>query len=68
VPEVFRLSASNMSQRFKKAATAKLRHLRIRSLRKYDWTAMFIDGKRFAEEGIMIAVGITMEGKKVIPA
>jgi len=27
---------------------------------------MFIDGKRFAEEGIMIAVGITMGGKKVM--
>ncbi len=27
---------------------------------------MFIDGKRFSEEGIVIAVGITMEGKKVI--
>ncbi len=65
-PEVFGLSPSNMSQRFKKATTAKLRHLQIRSLRKYDFTAMFIDGKRFAEEGIMIAVGITMEGKKVI--
>lgn len=37
VPEVFGLSPSNMSQRFKKATTAKLRHLQIRSLRKYDY-------------------------------
>jgi len=66
VPEVFGLSASNMSQRFKKTTTAKLRHLQIRSLRGYDFTAIFIDGKRFADEGIMIAVGITMEGKKVM--
>ena len=34
VPEVFGLSASDMPQRFKKAATAKLRHLQIRSLRR----------------------------------
>jgi putative transposase len=66
VPEVFGISPSNMSQRFKKATTAKLRHLQIRSLRGYDFTAMFIDGKRFADEGIMIAVGITIKGEKVI--
>mgnify|MGYP000594373806 CR=1 FL=1 len=34
VPEVFGLSASDMPQRFKKAATAKLRHLQIRSLKR----------------------------------
>ena len=66
VPEVFGLSASNMSQRFKKTTMAKLRHLQIRSLRGYGFTAVFIDGKRFAEEGIVIAIGITMEGKKVM--
>ena len=66
VPEVFGLSASNMSRRFKYATAAKLRLLQTRRLSSYDWTAIFIDGKRFAEEGIMIAVGITQEGKKVI--
>lgn len=60
------MSASNMSQRFKKATIAKLRHLQIRSLRGYDFTAIFIDGKRFAEDGIVIAVGITIKGEKVI--
>ena len=66
VPEVFGISSSNMSQRFKKVSTAKLRHLQIRSLKRYDFTAMFIDGKRFAEEGIVIAMGITIKGEKVI--
>lgn len=66
VPEVFGISPSSMSQRFKKATTAKLRHLQIRSLRGYDFVAIFIDGKRFADEGIVIALGITIEGKKVM--
>lgn len=65
-PEVFGISPTNMSQRFKRATTAKLRNLQIRSLRRYDFVSIFIDGKRFAEEGIVIAVGITIEGEKII--
>lgn len=66
VPEVFGISASNVSRRFKKATAAKLKYLQRRGLDKYDFVAVFIDGKRFAQEGILIAIGITMEGKKVI--
>ena len=65
-PEVFGLSASNMSKRFKIATAAKLRKLMTRSLNQCDFIAIFIDGKRFSEEGIVISVGITAEGKKVI--
>ena len=65
VPEVFGLSASNMSRRFKYATASKLRLLQTRSLRKYDFAAIFTDGKRFAEEGIVIFLGITIEGKKL---
>ena len=28
--------------------------------------AIFVDGKRFADDGLMIALGITIEGKKII--
>ena len=66
VPEVFGLSASNMSKRFKIATAAKLRHLMRRSLSQYDFVVIFIDGKRFAEEGIVVSMGITLEGEKVI--
>ena len=66
VPEVFGLSASNMSKRFKVAAAARLRRLMTRDLSRYDFVVMFIDGKRFADEGIVIAVGITIEGEKVM--
>ena len=66
VPEVFGLSASNMSKRFKIATAAKLRYLMTRSLSRYDFVAIFIDGKRFAEEGIVVSMGITVEGEKVI--
>jgi len=66
VPEVFGLSASNMSKRFKVATAARLRQLMTRGLSRYDFVAIFIDGKRFSEEGIVISVGITVDGEKVM--
>ncbi len=66
MPEVFGINASSLSQHFKKGSSARLRYLQNRRLDKYDFVAIFIDGKRFAEEGIVLALGITIEGKKVI--
>lgn len=66
VPEVFGLSASNMSRRFKISTAAKLKRLMTRDLGSYDFAVMLIDGKRFAEEGIVVAIGITTDGKKII--
>jgi len=66
VPEVFGLSASNMSKRFKAATAGKLRRLMSRDLSQYDLAAVFIDGKRFSEEGIVISVGITLTGEKIM--
>lgn len=66
VPEVFGISASNLSRRFKYASAAKLKQLQERQLEKYDFVAIVIDGKRFAEDGLMIALGITIEGTKIV--
>jgi len=65
-PEVFGISASNLSRRFKSATMAKLRQLKERRLDRYDVVAVFVDGKRFSDEGLMIALGVTLEGKKII--
>lgn len=66
VPEVFGISASNLSRRFKYASAAKLRQLQERRLEKYDFVAIIIDGKRFADDGLMVALGITLEGSKIV--
>jgi len=66
VPEVFGISASNLSRRFKYASSAKLKQLQERRLDKYDFVAIVIDGKRFAENGLVIALGITLEGTKIV--
>lgn len=64
--EVFGVSASSVSKKFKKVTGRKLRHLQSRNLAGYDFMCLFVDGKRFAEDGIMVALGITADGKKVI--
>lgn len=66
VPEVFGLSASNMSKRFKNLAEESLKELNTRSFSMYDFICIFIDGKRYAEDGILVALGVTIEGIKVI--
>ena len=66
VPEVFGISASNLSRRFKKSTLAQLRALKKRSLSGYDFVCILIDGKRYAEDGLLVVLGITIDGTKVI--
>jgi putative transposase len=63
-PESFGLSASTVSRRFIAASAARLRELRERRLEGMGIVAVFLDGKVFAEETIVLAVGITIEGEK----
>jgi len=65
-PEVFGISASNLSLKFRRWSAAHLKRLMSRSLEGYDLVAMFIDGKAFAKDGLVIALGVTLTGEKVI--
>lgn len=66
VPEVFGLSASNLSKRFRKATEENLKELNTRSLAIYDFICIFIDSKRYAKDGLLVALGVTIEGYKII--
>jgi transposase-like protein len=66
VPEVFGISPSNLSRRFKKNTIAQLRQLKTRSLKGYNFVCVIIDGKRYAEDGLLVALGVTLDGTKVI--
>ena len=56
-----------MSQRYVKGTAPKLAKAQQRSLEGYDLAALFLDGKSFADEQILIALGVTVEGRKVPP-
>ncbi len=63
--EAFGISPSNLSKRFKRCSADKLKELQERSLKRYDIVAVFIDAKRYADDGLMVSVGVTMDGHKV---
>jgi transposase-like protein len=65
VAETFGLSASSLSRRFKRASAKKLQELSERDLGKYDVVGLFLDGKTFGDDEIVIALGVTMKGEKV---
>ena len=65
VPESFGLSSSSVSRRYVKATARKLAQFQERSLEEYDLVALFLDGKSFADEQIIIALGVTVEGHKI---
>jgi len=66
VPEAFGLSRSTISRRNIRASARKLQALMSRRLNQDDFVALFVDGKSFSEDGIILVVGITIEGEKRI--
>lgn len=66
VPEVFGVSSSTVSRRFVRASARKLQALLERDLSRYDLVAVFLDGKAFGDDEMVIAVGVTLSGEKVL--
>jgi transposase-like protein len=66
IPETFGLSASTLSRRFIQSSAKQLEKLMERDLSGQDFVALFMDGKTFAEDEMVIALGVTLTGKKVI--
>ena len=48
-----------------KGSARKLAEFQERSLEGYDLVALFLDGKSFADEEIIIALGVTLDGQKI---
>src|SRR2546425_3481736 len=65
VPAAFGLSRATVSRRFIQASARQLATLQERRLDDQQWIAVFLDGKRFAEDTLLIAVGVTVTGQKI---
>ena len=66
IPGAIGLSSSTVSRQFIEVSAAQLRQFQERDLSELDIVAMFLDGKTFADDTMVIALGITMKGEKVI--
>ena len=65
VPEAFGLTSSSVSRRYVKGTARKLAQFQERCLEGYDLVALFLDGNSFADEEIIIALGVTLDGQKI---
>jgi putative transposase len=64
IPGAIGLSSTTVSRKFIEASATKLRELQERDLREEDVVVLVLDGKTFAEETMVVALGITMSGGK----
>ena len=66
VPGVFGMSSSTVSKRYVRGSQKKLDQLLNRPLDQNEYVAIFIDGKSFGRDQMIIAVGVTIDGTKHI--
>lgn len=64
VPEAFGLAKTSVSRRFIRASARALRQLLERRLDDREWLVLVLDGKAFADDGIVVALGVTRTGEK----
>ena len=66
VPEAFGLARTSVSRRFIQASARELRRLQERPLGDARWLVLILDGKAFAGDQLVIALGVTATGEKRI--
>lgn len=66
VPETFGVKKTSVCRRFIRASAKRLQQFMERDISHHDIVAIFMDGKCFAENQIVIALGITMSGEKIL--
>lgn len=66
IPGAIGLSSSTVSRKFVQASAKKLREFQERGLSDLDLVAVFLDGKSFAEDQMVIAAGVDLQGHKHI--
>jgi transposase-like protein len=65
IPGAIGLSASTVSRQFIEATAKQLRQFQERDLSELNLVGLWLDGKTFAEDTMVIALGLTLEGRKV---
>ncbi|MBD2347276.1 MULTISPECIES: IS256 family transposase [Cyanophyceae] len=66
VPEAFGLAKSSVSRRFVRASAQALQTLHERRHDDAEWLVLLLDGKSFADDQVVIALGVTTTGEKRI--
>ena len=64
VPDAFGIAKSSVSRRFIRASAEALRQFHTRRHDDATWCVLLLDGKTFADDQIVIALGVTTTGEK----
>ena len=66
IPDAFGLAKSSVSRRFVHASARALQQLQERRLDDREWLVLLLDGKSFASDQLVVALGVTTTGEKRI--
>lgn len=66
VPETFGIKKTSTCRRFIRASGKRLKEFMERDLSEHDIVAIFMDGKNFADNEIVLALGINTRGEKIL--
>ena len=66
IPSTFGIQKSSVSRKFIQASAKKLKAFQDRDLKGHDIIVIFMDGKSFAENEMIIALGVTLSGEKIV--
>ena len=66
IPQTFGISKSSVSRKYFQASARQLRQLHERDLSDQEIIAIFMDGKSFAENQMILALGLTLQGEKIV--
>ncbi len=66
IPSAFGIQLSSVSRKFIQASAKQLKSFQDRDLSEHEVIVIFIDGKSFAENEMIIALGVTLSGEKIV--
>lgn len=64
--QAYGIEKSSVSEHFIEASRSRLEHLLARPLSEHALCAMLIDGTCFEDQAVVVAIGLTLQGHKVI--
>lgn len=66
IPSTFGIQKSSVSRKFIQSSAKQLKAFQDRDLKCHDIIVIFMDGKSFAENEMIIALGVTLSGQKIV--
>lgn len=64
--EAYGIEKSTVSEHFQQASRQYLQKLETRSLREHSFCAVFIDGSYLQKQDLVVAIGLNLQGKKMV--